>query len=72
MSRERMTYQKIQQILGMSPTRISVWKNRNQKEGKVDDAINCLAECTLKQAGNFCVYLKPCRLNVVLNQFKNY
>lgn len=38
-------------------------------QGKVDDAITCFADCKLKQAENFCVYLEKHRHRIVNYQY---
>jgi hypothetical protein len=38
-------------------------------KGKVDDAIACFADCKLKQAENFCVYLEKHRHRIINYQY---
>ena len=38
-------------------------------QGKIDDAIACFADCELKQAENFCVYLEKHRHRIVNYQY---
>jgi hypothetical protein len=54
--------------VGGSMQRINTAKEHLWK-GKVDDAIACFAECTLKQASNFCAYLEKHRHRIINYQY---
>lgn len=54
--------------VGGSMQRINTAKEHLWK-GRVDDAIACFAECTLKQASNFCAYLEKHRHRIINYQY---
>ncbi len=54
--------------VGGSMQRINTAKH-HLWQGRVDDAIACFADCTLKQAENFCAYLEKHRHRIVNYQY---